>query len=288
MPFSLIVPLVLVLLLGPFAILPKAQPVAEPTLNPQQLVQAAVQNGLNQTAKGQVHWCYREAVDKEGAVETRELCQTSAGDIDRMVAINGQSLSYEQQKREDERIRRLLANPAELRRQKLRQEQDAANERRMFAMFPIAFRYQYDGTERGLVKLRFEPNPSFEPVTRQDEVFHHLEGTMLIDPEQKRFAQSEGRLTSEVRFLGGLLGHLDKGGIFAVTFKEVESGDWETVSLNVHMIGRALLFKTISVQEEREFENYRSVPANITLRQAAELLEKSRSEPGQTVVSIAQ
>src|SRR5579884_4201369 len=107
-----------------FAILPQARPVAESPANPQQLVEAAVQNGLNQAAKGQVHWCYRETVHEDGTLKTREICQTTAGDIDRLVAINHQPLSDEQQNREDERIQRLLANPAELRRQKLRQEQD--------------------------------------------------------------------------------------------------------------------------------------------------------------------
>jgi hypothetical protein len=45
-------------------------------------------------------------------------------------------------------------------------------------------------------------------------------------------------------------------------------------SLHVEMNGRALLFKTISVQERRDFDDYRRVPDSFSLSQAAELLEK--------------
>jgi hypothetical protein len=149
-------------------------------------------------------------------------------------------------------------------------------------------RYQYAGTEGRLIKLRFEPNPQFAPNTRQEEVFHHLEGTMWIDPEQKQLARIDGELTSEVKFAGGLLGHLDKGGVFSVRFRQVDSGQWLMAALQVNMSGKALLFKTISVQEEREFEDYRRVPGNFTLRQAQELLQKMPTSSKQSATNTSK
>jgi hypothetical protein len=126
------------------------------------------------------------------------------------------------------------------------------------------------------------------PNTRQEEVFHHLEGMMWIDPEQKQLARIDGELTSEVKFAGGLLGHLDKGGVFSVRFRQVDSRQWLMAALQVNMSGRALLFKTISVQEEREFEDYRRLPSNFTLREAAELLEKMPTPPKQTAANASK
>ncbi len=273
-PYVRIVAFLLLASLGPAIAEARAQESAvaiEAQTNPQKLVREVVENG-RRLKENTTYWTYRELVRKEGKLETHEVCQTDAGTIDRLVAINNQPLPPEQQRREDARIQMVLANPAEIRREKQKQREDTAKQYRMFATFPDAFRYRNAGTEGRLIKLKFEPNPQFVPNTRQEEVFHHLEGTMWIDPEQKQLARIDGELTSEVKFAGGLLGHLDKGGVFSVRFRQVDSGQWLMAALQVNMSGKALLFKTISVQEEREFEDYRRVPGNFTLRQAAELL----------------
>jgi hypothetical protein len=179
----------------------------------------------------------------------------------------------------------LLADAAEIRKERQKQREDSAKQFRMFSTFPDAFRYEYAGTDGSLVKLKFAPNSQFVPSSRQEEVFHHLEGMMWVDPKQKQLARIDGQLTSEVKFAGGLLGHLDKGGVFSVQFKELNSGQWVMAVLHVDMNGRALLFKTISIQETRDFDDYRRMPDNFSLQQAAELLTKEPSVPRQTAAN---
>lgn len=279
-------PLVVVCLLSSPAIALLGQTGSSAELPPPQiLVRQVVQNELLRARNDPVHWTFRELVRKDGRIETHEVCQTNAGTVDRLVAVNGQPLSAEQQEREDARIQEFLANGREIRRDRQKQSQDSARQNRMFATFPDAFRYKYAGTEGNLVKLAFEPNPQFVPDSRQEEVFHHLEGTMWIDPEQEQLARIDGRLTSDVKFAGGLLGHLDKGGVFSVRFKQVDSDHWVIAALDVEMSGRALLFKTISVQEQREFDDYRRVPDSLSLDQAAELLEKQPTSPPQSAAN---
>lgn len=260
---------------------PRASYSADSPPNPAELVRETVQNALRVNREA-VDWSYRELVRKEGRLETREVFQTTAGTLDRLIAIDNQPLSLEQQRKENARIQALLADPAEIHRERQKQREDAAKQMRMFATFPKAFYYQYAGDEDGLVKLTFQPRPDFVPSSRQEEVFHHLEGTMWIDPQQKQLARIDGTLITEVRFGGGLLGHLDKGGIFSVRFRPLESGQWVMAALHVAMNGRALLFKTISVQEQRDFEDYRPVPATVTLSQAAEVLAKDANSFRQT------
>jgi hypothetical protein len=92
-----------------------------------------------------------------------------------------------------------------------------------------------------------------------------------------------------VKFGGGLLGHLDKGGEFHVKQSEVSPGYWEITLLHVNMHGKALFFKTIVVQENEIRTNFQRVPDNLTLSEAAEQLQKqsavkSASGPGGTTV----
>lgn len=282
------IPLILLCLFGPFAFAGHSQAsetsIEHPS-NPCELVREVVENGLAARGRDQAHWCYRESVRKDGRFETREVCQTNAGSIDRLIAVNDQPLSPEQQHREDARLQTFAADPIEIRKERQKQREDSAKQFRMFASFPEAFRYEYAGTDGSLVKLKFEPNPQFVPSSRQEEVFHHLEGMMWIDPAQKQLARIDGQLTSEVKFAGGLLGHLDKGGVFSVRFNRLDSGQWVMIALHVSMTGRALLFKTISVQEERDFDDYRRAPDNFSLQQAAEFLVKEAGAPRQTAAN---
>ena len=84
------------------------------------------------------------------------------------------------------------------------------------------------------------------------------------------------------------IGNPDKGGVFSVRFKQVDSGPWVMAALDVEMNGRALLFKTIAVQEKREFDDYRRVPDGLSLRQAAELLEKQPNSPRQSAANTTK
>lgn len=289
--YTRILPLFAFFLLPPLANLvarPGPQSAAEVPSNPQVLVQEAVQNGLRQMNDTQVHWIFRETVRKDDRLETREICQTNAITIERLAAVNGQPLSPEQQRREDARVQALLSNASEIRKERQRQREDFLKQGRMFATFPDAFLYKYAGTDGDLVKLTFEPNPRFVPSSRQEEVFHHLEGTMWIDPRQKQLARIDGRLDSEVKFAGGLLGYLEKGGVFSVRFKGLSSGEWVMAALDVEMNGKAMLFKTISVQEQRQFDDYHRVPDNLSLKQGAELLEKQASSTQQTAANTSK
>src|SRR5579862_4245896 len=79
---------------------------------------------------------------------------------------------------------------------------------------------------------------------------------------QKRLVSVQGRLTTNVKFWGGVLGHLNSGGTFSVSMQNVAPGDWELKSLDVDMQGKALLFKTIGVQQRETYSNYTPMPAD--------------------------
>jgi hypothetical protein len=77
---------------------------------------------------------------------------------------------------------------------------------------------------------------------------------------------------SEVKFGGGLLGHLEKGGRFAVKRAEISPSHWELTEITVNMQGKALLLKTISVQQKEVHADFQPVSDDLSLSGAAELL----------------
>ena len=101
-----------------------------------------------------------------------------------------------------------------------------------------------------------------------------MQGEMTVDTKQERLAALNGHLMEDVKFGGGLLGHLDKGGKFEVRQTEVAPGQWEMTALLVDMKGKALLFKTIGVQETENHSDFHRVPDDLTLAEAADRLNR--------------
>ena len=243
--------------------------------DPGLLVREVFENEVQAQIHDQSLWCYRQLKEEQGKNKLFAVCQTSDGEIDRLLEVNGQELNPKQRQSEDQRIQRMLDDPEQMRQQQKKLEEDGKQERDLLKMFPEAFRFQYAGMQGNLIKLNFTPNPDFRPSNRPAQVFHHMEGSLLIDGERKRLAEVEGQLTSPVKFGWGLLGHLEKGGTFLVKQQEVGSGHWEMTMLDVEMNGKALFFKTIAVREKEIDTDFQQVPEGLRPRQAFELLRQN-------------
>ena len=65
------------------------------------------------------------------------------------------------------------------------------------------------------------------------------------------------------------------------------NGDWKTQRLEVHMIGRAMLFKTIARETSEVRGGFSPVPSGLSLLQAAILVNQPISMPVAQPVALA-
>jgi hypothetical protein len=249
---------------------------AQATAN--ELVRKVVANELKAETEDRSHWMFRLETERGGRKELDQVVETKEGDLHRPVLVNGRPVSAKEKQDANRRIQKLIHNPEALRKSLREKSEDTARTQRLLKMLPDAFIFSY-GERRGeLAKLKFTPNPQFRPPSREAQVFHAMEGEMWINIQQERLADITGHLIREVKFGGGLLGHLDKGGQFDVRQEEVVPGYWELTLLNVQMKGKALFFKTIGVQQKTYRSKFRRVPDDLTLLQAADMLRKSAGD----------
>ena len=238
-----------------------------------ELASEVVQNELKAQDEDRSLWQYREVHQKDGKAQLFQVVQTEEGEVHRLLAVNGQFLTGDERRKEDRRISKVLSDPEDFREKQRNRAHDAEQSRKLLELLPRAFLYEYSGTEDGLIKLRFTPNPSFRPANHESEVFHHMEGMMWVDRRQRRLTELDGVLVSPVKFWNGLLGHLDQGGTFCVKQRNVGGGHWQMTSLDVQMDGKALFFKTIAVREKETNSNFHLLPGGTTLKQAADFLK---------------
>ncbi len=244
-----------------------------------QFVREAVANELGAQQHDHSLWRYREIKREDGKTQSIVVVETRQCDLDRVVAVNGRPLGPGPAKNEDLRIQHLISDRKALEDQRRKEDHDFAGELRLLRMLPDAFIYRETGRSGSLVKLDFRPNPDFRPSDREGDVFHHMSGTVWFDASQKRLARISGRLTSEVKFGWGILGHLAKGGTFFVEQRDLGGGHWELATLDVNMNGKILFFKTINVKETLRNSDFKPVPANVTLEEAAQMIKRESATP---------
>ena len=255
-----------------------AVPIANTKQNWGQVVRDTINSEIDAETKDTSLWCYRKQQEKDGKQQLFAACQAKGAEIDRLLAVNGQVLDEKHREAENRRIDRLLENQGHLNKQAQQQHEDATQATNMLKLIPDAFVYQMAGREGDRVKLNFTPNPAFRPSGHEAEVFHHMEGTLVLNLKQKRLAEINGRLDSAVKFGGGLLGHLDKGGTFVVKQEAVGSGVWEVTTLDVQMNGKALFFKTITVRQKESDSEFKALPQSVTIQQAAAMTKDKQTE----------
>lgn len=244
-----------------------------PSQSPQELVKDVIYNEL-QDRQRDAYWQFH--IQKRVGADTFSALQieTKDGPISRILTRNGKPMSAAQKQQEAERLRKLVDDPAEQARVKQKRQEDEARLERLMKLMPGGFLYEYDGMDGGFQRLKFHPNPAFTPPTFEARIFHAMAGTLWINPQQKRLARLQGSILERVDFGYGLLGHVDKGGVFELKRQQVSDLHWKTSLVDVRVNGRVILFKTISKDQTEVRTEFKSIEADTDLRQALRMLNE--------------
>lgn len=267
-------------LLGAFILgLPIAAVLGE---DPKQFVQQAVQTELTADSNDHSHWLYFEIDRRPERAVKQWVAETRAGELRRVIERNGQPVSPDEQR---SRLESFLSDQSAQAKQRKGSQHDDKQAAELLQMLPNAFLWTDEGTRGSKRILHFKPDPKFNPPDLEARVFAAMEGDMAVDSEQHRIVSLKGRLIHDVKILGGLLGNLDAGGTFDVERRETGKKVWQITETHVHIQGHALIFKSISEQEDDEKTSFKPLPADISMQQAEKDLldEGERTEVAEGV-----
>jgi hypothetical protein len=240
--------------------------------DPQALVKQMVQHELS-SQQTQNYWMYIDTDKEDGATKVNRVVETPACWFKWLLSVNGGPPSPAQQQQQRQKVERLVDSPEARHQNRAEIEADGTKAEALVRQLPNMFLYTDDGQENGFTRLKFRPNPKYDPPTKAARVFHNMAGTILIDPKEVRLAGISGTLQSDVTFGWGILGRLHKGGTFNVVQTQLAPGDWEVTLLDVHIYGQALFFKTISEDQHEVKTEFQHLPKDLQLAKAAQLAE---------------
>jgi hypothetical protein len=243
---------------------------------PKEIVQQAVRAELASNAADHTHWLFYETDKKPGDGTVQWVAQTTLGELNRVLEKNGRALSLEEQRSRMDAFMRDTSTQA---KQRKSSQQDDRQATQMLNMLPNAFIWTITSRRGDTTTLHFKPDPNFHPPTWQSRVFAAMEGDMAVDDAQHRIVSLKGTMISEVKFGWGLFGSIEPGGWFQVERRQIAKDLWQITETHVHIQGHALIFKSISEQEDDVKSHFEQLPTNITFQQAEDKLLAQSQAP---------
>lgn len=233
--------------------------------NARGIVQEAVNTELAADRNDHTHWLYFEIDKKPDKTVSQWVAETGHGNIQRVIEQNGQKLPEAQQRK---LMDKFVGDSDQIAKQRKNDQHDDKQATEMLKLLPQAFDWTSAGEKDGNVVLQFKPNPQFHPPDWESRVFAAMEGDMLVDASEHRIVSLKGKMIHDVKFAGGLLGNLKAGGTFNVERRKTGGNEWQITETHVHIQGRALLFKSISENEDDVKTKFKELPADVSLSQA--------------------
>src|SRR5580658_3778080 len=233
---------------------------------PQQIIHQAVNAERTADQNDRSNWIYLEESDKPKEHVLQWVAATQQGNVERVLERDARQLPEAEQR---ELIQKYLHDT---RAQKKQIEEDNHDNKQiddLIKLLPEAFIWTQTGATATTTSLHFDPAPDFHPPTREARVFSSMTGDLVVDNQQHRISKIKGHLIHDVTFGGGLLGRLKERSSFALEQQQVGPSLWELTAIHVHLEGNALLFKSVSLQEDDKRSRYQPAPADTTLEQAA-------------------
>jgi hypothetical protein len=234
---------------------------------PQQFIQQVVDTERAENKNDHSHWIYLDHSVKPKAKVLRWVATTPQGDVDRVLVKDGQELPEPDQQSQ---IQKFLHDPHAQKKQMAENAHDYQQVDDLLRLLPDGFTWIVVKTTPDETTLHFVPNPGFHPPTREARVFAAATGDLVADNHQHRIRSVHGTLVHDVTFGGGLLGRLKQGGSFAIEQQQVAPSLWQLSLIHIHLDGSALLFKSISFQEDDDRSRFAQEPDSPTLDQAAQ------------------
>jgi hypothetical protein len=234
--------------------------------SPQQFIQQIVDTERTANQNDHSQWIY---LDHSVKPKEQLLCwvgTTPHGNVDRILVKDGHELAEPEQQTF---IQKFLQDPHAQKKQMIENAHDYQQVDDLLRLLPAGFIWTVLRTTPEETTLHFVPNPGFHPPTREARVFAAATGELVADNHQHRIRSVHGTLVHDVTFGGGLLGRLKQGGSFAIEQQQVAPSLWQLTLIHIHLDGNALLFKSISFQEDDDRSRFTQQRGTPTLDQAA-------------------
>jgi hypothetical protein len=253
----------------------------QPDAQAREVVRKVVANELKQEDLDKSHYVFKLKKVTPKGTKIQEIVQTDQGSIARTLLIDGHPPSAEDAQAEQQKVQKLAQDPEEQKRRQKREHEDENRAQIMVRALPNAFLYQEIGRDGDVLKLRFRPDPSYQPQSHEESVYTGMAGELWLNTTQQRLQRIDAKLFHDVDFGWGILGRLYKGGGFMVQQDQVDGSHWDSTVMKLDLTGKVMIIKPVVYKEEEYETDFHKLPDHLSITQGLEILKKDVPEVAQ-------
>jgi hypothetical protein len=235
---------------------------APPDVN--QLMRVSIENYDRAWREG-MRWRYtqHDVTSTEGGqdVEVSEVIPLEGTPYERVVSKNGQPLSPDEQRREDQkyekaRRQRLEESP----RERQARIEKYEKERGFLKDIPNAYTFRLMGEEsvdgRPAWVVTLTPRADFVPTTPHGDLLKHIQGKLWIDKQDLQWARAEAHVIDTIS-IGLILARIGPGAQISLDMDRISQGFWAPHEITINGAAKVLLVHTKNLNEKLTFADYR-------------------------------
>ncbi len=230
----------------------------------------------NDASNHRGHYMYLsvERSDRTNGHEwTERVAETAWGKVRYLVAEDGKPLTGERLASERARIEDEGKNPEIFKQEESSKLEDEQHARQMMTLLPKAFLFDQPQAEGPFWRVNYHPNPQYQPNGMEEKVLHAMSGSVLIDGQQIRTHELEGKMPQDVSIGFGILATIHAGSNFSTVRDHIEGYDWKTTQVHTDINGKALFLKTVARKQEAKHTEFKRIPDGITVADAVKMVE---------------
>jgi hypothetical protein len=212
--------------------------------------------------------------EKDGKVKKTEVSEytffyLNGDEVSTLVKKDNKPLSDEEQKKENEKTQKEIAEIQKRESKKEAKDEKAKEEGKKdkddddvdietflrAAQFVNPRRERFRGQD--VLVFDFEPNPEFQPHKMVEKIVHELAGVIWIDEQAHEVARLEAYFVGDFRVAGGLLANLQKGTSFVFEQSYFNNEVWLPTYEEAHVGVRVLLMKGFNVNAVTRYSDYK-------------------------------
>jgi hypothetical protein len=246
---------------------------------PQQFIQHIVDTERAENKNDHSQWIYLDHSVKPKEQLLEWVATTPNGNVNRLLVKDGREI---QEPEQQALVQKFIHDPHAQKKQMTENAHDDQQVDDLLRLLPVGFVWTVVKTTPEQTTLHFVPNPSFKPPTHEARVFAAATGDLIADNRQNRIVSVHGTLIHDVTFGGGILGRLKQGGSFAIEQQQVAPSLWQLTLIHIHLDGSALLFKSISFQQDEDRSRFKQQQESVVLDEAAQAVMRQPGSAQQT------
>jgi hypothetical protein len=187
---------------------------------------------------------------------------------ERLIAVNGHSLSPAKQKEEQEKYAKAVAerrqeSPSQRSRRVAKYQAERKRDHTLIQQMTSGFDFQLVGKQSlngySVYVLRATPRQAYQPPDRDSKVLTGMEGTLWIDQNTFQWVKVEAHVIHPVR-IEGFLAVVEPGTEFALEKRPVAHDIWMASRYSMKSNARVMLLFSHRGEEEDSYFDYRKAP----------------------------